>query len=260
MKKWRIVLEDGGKEAFVENVQDPSVRHRAPDWRNRVHGYPQPPFIVQQSWDRIRSEPALFRRGDIVIATFPKTGTTFMEQIVFLLLEQGDPTRLRPETQNTWDRHTGMGKVWVETLSGLNPQVDSFWSRVGHPVPPTIAEFKAMPRSSPRVLKTHASRDIFLGVKEDGDLLEGLKLIYVTRNARDACVSSYYHAFNPHKQGWPFDAWVVAWSGGLFESGTLFDHNRGWSVTHAFPLPVTHSSSHSARPRYSRSHSRMHSD
>jgi hypothetical protein len=36
-------------------------------------------------------------------------------------------------------------------------------------------------------------------------LPEGMKVIITARNPLDACVSSYYHAFNPYKSGWPFD-------------------------------------------------------
>jgi hypothetical protein len=36
-------------------------------------------------------------------------------------------------------------------------------------------------------------------------LPKGLKVIIVSRNPLDACVSSFYHAWNPAKSGWPFD-------------------------------------------------------
>lgn len=51
---------------------------------------------------------------------------------------------------------------------------------------------------------------------------------YVSRNPKDACVSSYYHAANPQKMGIPFDAWVYVWLNGLFESGRWADHLAGW--------------------------------
>ena len=50
----------------------------------------------------------------------------------------------------------------------------------------------------------------------------------MTRNPKDACVSGFYHAFNPHKQGWPFGAWAAAWSAGHVPSGAWFDHVREW--------------------------------
>jgi hypothetical protein len=45
---------------------------------------------------------------------------------------------------------------------------------------------------------------------------------------QDACVSSYYHAANPHGRGVPFDAWAFAWINGLFEHGRWSDHVAGW--------------------------------
>lgn len=33
---------------------------------------------------------------------------------------------------------------------------------------------------------------------------------------------------NPHKLGFPFDAWVATWMSGLFEHGRWSDHVAGW--------------------------------
>ena len=78
-----------------------------------------------------------------------------------------------------------------------------------------------------------------------------MQVVYVSRNAKDACVSAYYHAANPHKQGYPihffikllpelpwwprfpFDAWVKDWACGLFEHGTWFAHVAGWRMAAA---------------------------
>merc|ERR1711988_643593 len=99
------------------------------------------------------------------------------------------------------------------------------------------AEFQEMPE--PRLFKTHAPRQMFLGVRPTDPpsladtgrptpLAPGVKVVYVSRNAKDACVSAYYHAANPHKLGFPFDAWAVAWMSGIFEHGRWSDHIAGW--------------------------------
>merc|ERR1712151_640236 len=56
----------------------------------------------------------------------------------------------------------------------------------------------------------------------------GIRVIYTSRNAKDACTSAYYHAADPQKLGWPFDAWVHNWMAGLFEFGRWSDHVAGW--------------------------------
>lgn len=50
----------------------------------------------------------------------------------------------------------------------------------------------------------------------------------VSRNPKDACVSSYYHAFNPFKSGWPFDAWASVWLQGHVSFGDWFAITKDW--------------------------------
>lgn len=50
----------------------------------------------------------------------------------------------------------------------------------------------------------------------------------VSRNPKDACVSSYYHAFNPFKSGWPFDAWASVWLQGHVSFGDWFAITKEW--------------------------------
>ena len=56
----------------------------------------------------------------------------------------------------------------------------------------------------------------------------GTKVIVVSRNPLDACVSAYYHAWNPAKSGWPFSAWAAAWLSGNVPHGSWFDWVRRW--------------------------------
>lgn len=43
----------------------------------------------------------------------------------------------------------------------------------------------------------------------------------------------YYHAWNPHKSGWPFDAWAQLWLHGKVEFGSWFEHVKGWHAAAA---------------------------
>eukprot|EP00656_Telonema_subtile_P021105 TRINITY_DN22147_c0_g1_i1.p1 TRINITY_DN22147_c0_g1~~TRINITY_DN22147_c0_g1_i1.p1 ORF type:complete len:240 (+),score=72.46 TRINITY_DN22147_c0_g1_i1:297-1016(+) len=139
-----------------------------------------------------------------------------MEQIVLLLRHGGDASVMNPSTQNKYDEQKKVGKIWVEAFLHDQEAAD---------------KLAAMP--SPRLFKTHAPRDLFLAVQQDGELQEQSKVIVVSRNARDACVSAYYHAANPHRLGFPFDAWLKTWAGGLFEHGTWFAWISGWKAEHA---------------------------
>ena len=67
----------------------------------------------------------------------------------------------------------------------------------------TLEDFNAIP--SPRVIKTHAPRDLFLATlpcsppslsasSRPEPLVPGIKVVYCSRQAKDAVVSAYYHA------------------------------------------------------------------
>tara|TARA_B110000090_G_C13040916_1_gene315635 strand:- start:35 stop:436 length:402 start_codon:yes stop_codon:yes gene_type:complete len=63
---------------------------------------------------RVRSfleEHVRYRPSDIVIATFPKCGTTLTEQVVLLLLNGGDAAALDPLSKNSANLTGGLGKV-----------------------------------------------------------------------------------------------------------------------------------------------------
>src|SRR5689334_23125500 len=53
--------------------------------------------------------------GDIIVTTFPKCGTTWTEQVILLLLNNGDGEKLNSATKNTYIPNTNKaGKIWLE--------------------------------------------------------------------------------------------------------------------------------------------------
>ena len=56
------------------------------------------------------------------------------------------------------------------------------------------------------------------------ELPEGAKVIIVSRNPLDACVSGYYH----FAKGWDFEAWAAVWLSGYAYFGDFFEWVRGW--------------------------------
>lgn len=140
---------------------------------------------------------------DIHVVTFPKCGTTFTEQIVLLLLNGGDPSSLNPKRQNSYSKAAPGGKVWVENTVRVHArdfELDPPGRRMDKL---TLEEFNAIP--SPRVIKTHAPRDLFLATlpcsppslsasSRPEPLAPGIKVVYCSRQAKDAVVSAYYHA------------------------------------------------------------------
>eukprot|EP01034_Spumella_vulgaris_P032754 gene32754-40427_t len=170
---------------------------------------------------------AQYRSGDIIIATFPKCGTTWIEQCVLLLLADGYKEGLNPATKNVYiPGSTAPGKVWLEAALQQDP---SYQHKTGLEFAPiSVQNFMEMPGS--RVIKTHAPMQLLLGTDNDGlsALPDGVKVVVMTRNPMDACVSCYYHAWNPFKSGWPFEAWATYWLGGYSVHGSWFTWVKDW--------------------------------
>jgi hypothetical protein len=171
------------------------------------------------------NELVTYRDDDIVLATFPKCGTTWTEQVTLLLLNGGNAELLDPSTKNSY-RVGKVGKLWPEASLEQKPGVAE--AKGGEFVTLSKQEFDAAP--SPRLIKTHAHVRNLLGTGGRGleSAPRGLKVVVVARNPLDACVSGYYHAWNPFRSGWPFDAWAAFWLSGYSEQGSWFDFHKTW--------------------------------
>jgi tetratricopeptide (TPR) repeat protein len=97
--------------------------------------------------------------------------------------------------------------------------------------PLSTEAFEALP--APRLIKTHSPVPLMLP-QEVGPggggagKKEKLKVVVVVRDPRDVLTSSFYHAWNPSKRGWPFGAWAAAWLDGATPSGSWADWCKGW--------------------------------
>jgi len=104
-------------------------------------------------WDGYRPRP-----GDIIVATYPKCGTTWMQRIVDLLIFQ------TPEPRN---------------IGELAPWIDRRLA------PPVETLFSALDRQTHRrFMKSHMPFDAL-------PIFDDVRYIHVARDGRDACVS--YH-------------------------------------------------------------------
>jgi aryl sulfotransferase len=111
--------------------------------------------IDSRRWGRYRPRP-----DDIVISTYPKCGTTWMQRIVSLLVLK------TPEPQP------------VMTIS---PWIDR---RFGPPLDAVMGEIEA--QTHRRFLKAHLPADAM-------PLFDEVKYIHVARDGRDACMSYHNH-------------------------------------------------------------------
>ena len=204
--RWQIAIDSSGLEStghiqvIVEDTINPGVTFHI--CQSQVRNVTYPNSCTSSRWNYLNSV-IKYKSTDILIVTYPKCGTTWTEQTVLLMLNLAQGVALDPESKNTYrPGQNVIGKIWPEAC------VDQQSLKM-LPGPEfqllTLQEFEDAP--SPRVIKSHAPLSLLLGTNGEGidRLPSGIKVIVVARNPLDACVSSYYHAFNPHKSGWPFD-------------------------------------------------------
>ena len=127
----------------------------------RIAGVQYPGFGKPEALADLRANNVL-RESDIAIVTYPKCGTTWMQQIVFSILANGDASALGDVMDKS---------PWLERSASLG---DTTWE-------PHVA--------GRRVLKSHAPAT-HLPWKDSN----GAKQIIVGRNPFDACVSMWHHS------------------------------------------------------------------
>ena len=125
----------------------------------------QPAERVYRTWiiDSRRWEHYRPRATDIVIATYPKCGTTWMQRIVGLLVFQ------TPEPRPIMQVSAWIDRRFPEPIEAMASRVEAQDHR--------------------RFLKTHLPFD---GLP----IYDEVKYIYVARDGRDACMSFHNHGVN----------------------------------------------------------------
>ncbi|XP_045132955.1 luciferin sulfotransferase-like isoform X2 [Portunus trituberculatus] len=122
------------------------------------------------------------RSDDVWVITYPKTGTTWTQEIVWGLLHGLDSPDIKLELMKRFP--------FFEFDSLLSPE---------HKLPPSAPEDspahlgnswkRVQEQTPPRAIKSHLPKELL-----PSDLWEkNPKIIYVTRDPRDVCVSYFFH-------------------------------------------------------------------
>lgn len=129
------------------------------------------------------------RPDDIFIATYPRSGTTWMQMILFQLLTDGNMNFPHIAEFCPWFEASGRSARGFET------------------------------RPSPRLFKTHMPWRL---------VPKGARYIYVARNGMDMVVSYYHLRRNYSGYEGTFDEFFEEFLRGKSPHGSWFDHVRGW--------------------------------
>ncbi|XP_043836600.1 sulfotransferase 1C3-like isoform X2 [Dromiciops gliroides] len=141
-----------------------------------------------------------FQDTDILLVTYPKSGTVWTQQILSLILNKED-------IQNTITKPTWERAPWIEQVH--------LW------------EFLAQNNASkPRLFTTHLPSKLLIHNLKNSKV----RVVYMIRNPKDVLVS-YYH-FHKFSKFLPdidsFEAFFDQFLEGKVSFGSWFDHTKGW--------------------------------
>ncbi|XP_068953634.1 sulfotransferase 1C2-like [Petaurus breviceps papuanus] len=159
------------------------------------------PRTTVNNWDQIQKFKA--KDDDLVICTYPKSGTTWIQEIVDMVEQNGD-----------------VEKCQRSVIHLQHPFIE--WAR--SPQPSGVDQANAMP--CPRIMKTHLPTQLLPPSFWDITC----KIIYVAQNAKD-CMVSYYH-FQRMSQILPepgtWEEYFENFINGKVSCGPWYDHVKGW--------------------------------
>uniref|UniRef100_A0A672JSX4 Sulfotransferase n=2 Tax=Sinocyclocheilus grahami TaxID=75366 RepID=A0A672JSX4_SINGR len=188
--------------ANLKENMDGTTRERL----SQIQGVPVLERVVKY-WARVEKFQA--SNEDLLITTYPKAGTTWTQEVVDSILNEGDVEKCkRAPTQ-----------VRMPFLEMTAPDGSSSG----------ITKLEVM--DPPRVIKTHLP--IQLVPRSFWDA--GCKVIYMARNPKDTVVSYYHfdrmHLYQPEPGPWP--QYLEKFMKGQLGWGSWYDHVKGyWRERH----------------------------
>jgi hypothetical protein len=158
--------------------------------------FPFPPFITQREIDIIANEFVVLN-DDVFVATYPRAGTTWTEQIVHLLVNHGEQG----------DQVLTEAVLWLETT------------------PNRVEDFAAFQKVTDRrrLFTSHLPYALMpdLGGTD-------AKCVYVARNPKDVAVSYYYHDKSKGGYEGTWEEHFNLFLQGKVMFGSYFDHVLPW--------------------------------
>lgn len=170
------------------------------------HGIVYLPFIQPPTIDKLRATAEL-RPNDVCVCTFPRSGTTWVQQICLGLLLPGGPKAIKNPTQQApWiEASICRGFLKMEDLQGMSEDMEENAKR--------------------RIFKTHATAELVPWRERNG-----ARLIIVERDPRDVCVSFFHHMHDSRSYHYTgeWQDFMEMFLNGEVEGGDWFAWYRDW--------------------------------
>ncbi|KAM9584333.1 sulfotransferase 1A1-like isoform 1-T2 [Trichechus inunguis] len=149
---------------------------------------------------------------DLLVSTYPKSGTTWVSEILDMIYQDGDPDKCSRDP------------IFIRV---------PFLEFKAPGVPSGLESLKDIP--APRILKTHLP----LALLPQSLLDQKVKVIYVARNAKDVAVSYYhfYHMAKVHPDPGTWDSFLEKFMAGEVSYGSWYHHvQEWWELSHTHPV------------------------
>ncbi|CAO2639477.1 Sulfotransferase 1 family member D1 [Lemmus lemmus] len=158
-------------------------------------------WSIAEQWSQVESFEA--RPDDLLISTYPKSGTTWISEILDLIYNNGDAEKCKRDA--IYKRVPFMELI----IPGLSNG---------------IKLLKNM--QSPRLVKTHLPVQLLPSSFWKNDC----KMVYVARNAKDVAVSYYYfyQMAKMHPEPGTWEEFLDKFMAGQVGFGSWYDHVKGW--------------------------------
>ncbi|XP_076193046.1 sulfotransferase 1 family member D1-like isoform X1 [Aptenodytes patagonicus] len=165
-----------------------------------LHGIPLYKCFVE-GWPQVEAFQA--RPDDLLIATYPKSGTTWLSEILDMIYHDGDVEKCRRDA--IFNRVPFLEMKAPEMLSG-------------------VELLEKTP--SPRLVKTHLPVRLLPTSFRDKDC----KVIYMARNPKDVVVSYYYfyQMAKVHPNPGTLGEFLETFMAGKVAYGSWYEHVQGW--------------------------------
>lgn len=192
-------VEGYSDELHAEVPEDLRVGEHGYKYRV-VEGRVMPPYITPARY--ALSRRVATRSSDICYTSFPKSGSTWLANILYLIINRGETPR-------------------DCTLRSCLNWVESSWT-----YPRSEQELAAQP--SPRIFKSHMPWEMALG---GNPLANPCKYLYIARNPKDVAVSYFHFESGTQWSGnysGDWEHWLQMFMEGRVQRDDWFDHVLSW--------------------------------